>query len=177
MCAAYTYLSLGCSKAAELRMLAYARSQVGKPFSNSGMARSLFWPRTTDARSFFCAELVASILKVGGLMSTDSNPGSATPTSLYKMYSKGGAVAANPYTLRAINSQAGGLSFNTIGRLPGTASEKKPILSVARSAPSGSARRSDSPPRASFKVLSPGASVSKPGSSSQGLTLTLNSLR
>tara|TARA_X000001036_G_scaffold11660_3_gene10184 strand:+ start:7498 stop:7779 length:282 start_codon:yes stop_codon:yes gene_type:complete len=93
------------------------------------------------------------------------------------MYSKGGAVAANPYTLRAINSQTGGLSFSTIGRLPGTASEKKPILSVARSAPSGSARRSDSPPRASFKVLSAGAPVSKPGSSSQGLTLTLNSLR
>ena len=86
---AYTYLSLGCSKAAEHRMLGYARAQVGKPFSNSGMARSLVWPRTTDQRSFFCAgtarvlnpfvatraliarvcaELVASILKVGGLM-------------------------------------------------------------------------------------------------------------
>ena len=60
--AAYTYLSLGCSKAAELRMLAYARSQVGKPFSNSGMARSLFWPRTTDGRSFFCAGTLSRCL-------------------------------------------------------------------------------------------------------------------
>ena len=53
--AAYTYLSLGCSKAAEQRMLNYARAQVGKPFSNSGMARSLIWPRTTTGESFFCA--------------------------------------------------------------------------------------------------------------------------
>ena len=29
---AYTYCSLGCSHAAEQRMLAYARAQVGKPF-------------------------------------------------------------------------------------------------------------------------------------------------
>jgi hypothetical protein len=36
-------------------MLNYARSCVGKPFSNTGMARSLIWPRKTDEQSFFCA--------------------------------------------------------------------------------------------------------------------------
>jgi uncharacterized membrane protein YgcG len=36
-------------------MLRYARSCVGKPFSTSGMARSLVWPRKTDGKSFFCA--------------------------------------------------------------------------------------------------------------------------
>ena len=36
-------------------MLAYARTLVGKPFSNLGMARSIFFPRTTDGESFFCA--------------------------------------------------------------------------------------------------------------------------
>ena len=78
----YSYVSLGCSKGAERRMLAFARQQIGKPFrsaphlrtsppphlptspppptplptsppphlptspfSNSGMARSLIWPR------------------------------------------------------------------------------------------------------------------------------------
>ena len=50
-----TYLSLGCSKLAEQRMLAYAKKQVGKPFSNQGMVRSLVWPRTTTEESFFCA--------------------------------------------------------------------------------------------------------------------------
>ena len=52
----YMYTQLGCSKRAEQRMLHYARTQcVGKPFSNVGMARSLLWPRQTDASSFFCA--------------------------------------------------------------------------------------------------------------------------
>lgn len=52
----YVYQSLGCSKAAVARMLRYAKTQcVGKPFSNTGMARSLLWPRQTDGTSFFCA--------------------------------------------------------------------------------------------------------------------------
>ena len=111
--------------------------------------------------------------------SGDSNPGAATPTSLYKMYSKGGAVAANPYTLRAINGQSGGLTFSTLGKPSFSAAEKKPMLTLARSATGGSARRSDSPPRASFKVLNAGVQQSHGGggSSQGGLTLTLNSLR
>ena len=51
----YSYLSLGCSKKAEQCMLNYARSLVGKPFSNVGMARSIVFPRRTDGESFFCA--------------------------------------------------------------------------------------------------------------------------
>ena len=52
---AYTYLSIGCSKAQEQRMLNFARAQVGKPFSNVGMARSVFFPRTSNLNSFYCA--------------------------------------------------------------------------------------------------------------------------
>lgn len=41
-------------------MLAFARSQVGKPFSNVGMMRSLVWPRPTDGKTYYCAgELIA----------------------------------------------------------------------------------------------------------------------
>tara|TARA_B100001175_G_scaffold302020_1_gene295681 strand:+ start:401 stop:886 length:486 start_codon:yes stop_codon:yes gene_type:complete len=47
--------SLGCSKNAEARMLQYAKTLVGKPFSNTGMARSIVYPRTTTGESFFCA--------------------------------------------------------------------------------------------------------------------------
>ena len=36
-------------------MLNYAKSLVGKPFSNVGMARSIVYPRQTDDSSFFCA--------------------------------------------------------------------------------------------------------------------------
>ena len=50
----YHYLSLGCSRTAEQRMLQFARSQVGKPFSNMGMARALFFPRKTHQQDW-CA--------------------------------------------------------------------------------------------------------------------------
>ena len=130
------------------------------------------------------AELVASILKVGGLMHAESNAGAATPTSLYKMYSKNAAVAANPYTLRAINSQVGGgLKFTTISKGSASAStgtsvdhNRLMLGGMAKPAPGGSARRSDSPPRASFKLLNNRATpvAQQPIA---GLTLTLNSLK
>jgi hypothetical protein len=82
------YISLGCSKRAETAMLAFASSLKGRPFSNYAMVRSILYPRTSDNNSFFCAELVAAVLKKGGLMSSSSNPGSATPASLHALYRK-----------------------------------------------------------------------------------------
>jgi hypothetical protein len=96
----YQYLSIGCSKAQVSRMMQFARRQVGKPFSNMGMARSVIFPRTSDLNSFYCAELVAACLQAGGLMAPNSNPGQATPYSLYRTYSQVAAVAGNPFTLR-----------------------------------------------------------------------------
>ncbi len=54
----YTYLQLGCTKQAETAMLIYAKSCVGRPFSNIGMARSVIFPRTTTGNSFFCAGVI-----------------------------------------------------------------------------------------------------------------------
>ena len=109
-------------------MLRFAKSVVGKPFSNSGMARSIVYPRQTTGESFFCAgalprdpvlahpstiptpccaELVAAVLKQGGLLSSESNPGAATPESLHKMYKNRAAAAANPYVLRDVSSVQG----------------------------------------------------------------------
>lgn len=186
----YTYQSLGCSKAAEQRMLTYARAQKGKPFSNMGMARSLVWPRASDGKTFYCAELVAAILKQGGLMSSDSNPGAATPYSLYKLYSKQAAATANPYTLR----QVGGLNLQGltgVGARPLTAQDRVPLCAQSpqlisfATAPNpgrtihestgGSARRrSDSPPRAPFKLVAVGRAAQ---GQQPGLTLSLTSLR
>ena len=101
----YTYLQLGCSKAQENAMLRFARSCVGTPFSTSGMARSVFWPRTTDRSSYFCAELVADVLREGGLLDRSSNPGAATPEGLHNLYKSRAAATANPYLLRQANCQ------------------------------------------------------------------------
>ena len=186
----YTYLALGCSRAAESRMLAFARQQVGKPFSNVGMARSLLWPRSTDNKSFYCAELVAAILKQGGLLSQESNPGAATPHSLYKLYSKQAAATANPFVLRQAASRlslnsvvssrpclmpAGPSNSMTAPLLGGGGVAASPTATLAKShGLGGSARRhSDSPPRASFKLLAaPRTAVPQ-----KGLTISLNSLR
>jgi len=107
------FIQLGCSKAAEHKMLHYVRTQcVGKPFSNYAMVRSLVWPRETDHQSFFCAELVASVLKVGGLLDANCNPGSATPEMLHRIYAARGAASANPCILRELNC---GHSSNAMG--------------------------------------------------------------
>ena len=168
---AYTYLSLGCSRNAEARMLAFARAQISKPFSNSGMARSVIWPRQTDGTSWFCAELVAAILKEGGLMSPDSNAGAATPYGLYKLYAKQAAATANPYTLRAVQH---GL---TLEGLFAHEPQRTPLLQppevAAMPVTMYAARsRSDSPPRAAFKLLSSRA----PAPQRSGITLSLDSL-
>lgn len=102
----YTYLQIGCSKAQELAMLRYARACVGKPFSGSAMARSIIFPRKTDGKSFFCAELVAAVLQHGGLIDRHSNPGAATPENLHQLYKTRATATANPYLLRQANVHA-----------------------------------------------------------------------
>jgi hypothetical protein len=95
----FSYVQLGCSKQQENRMLRHAQSLVGRPFSMMAMVRSVVFPRTTDGSSFFCAELVASALQAGGLLSGQSNPGAATPQSLHEVYAKRAAATANPFIL------------------------------------------------------------------------------
>lgn len=137
----------------------------------------------------FRAELVAAILKQGGLMHSESNPGAATPYSLYKLYSKQAAATANPYTLRQVD---GGLNFSSIisSHRPDAAQQQQSLLNPQQTqlqsllaaqlgAPTGGSmrRRDDSPPRASFKVLSVGKGASIGTQSAAGITLSLSSLR
>ena len=125
------------------------------------------------------AELVAAVLKAGGLLSPDSNPGSATPHSLYRLYSKQAAATANPYTLR----QPAQLSLNSIvgQKVPQNAlAQKVPLLCSSSAQPDHTGghggsqrRRSDSPPRASFRVIS----STHPPVAFKTLNLSLASLR
>lgn len=157
----YSYLQLGCSKNAEQRMLNYARTLVGKPFSNSGMARSVFFPRTSDGKSFFCAELVASVLKKGGLMSLDSNPGAATPKGLHRMYKDQAAATANPYTLRQFSKHdnMSGVVKDEGIRLMGIGPNSKSSYAdgyksgVTTSNKNRPRSRNDPPPRTSFRCV------------------------
>lgn len=107
----YSYVQIGCTSEAVDRMIAWAKMQVGKPFSSIGMARSVIWPRKTDEKTWFCAELVAACLQHGGLMSKTSAPGHATPKSLYNTYKLQGAVAGNPYKLRHVHPVPRPLSY------------------------------------------------------------------
>jgi len=117
----YEYIQLGCSQRAVQRMLHYARTKcVGRPFSQMGMARSILWPRQTDSSSFFCAELVAAVLKEGGLMEQSSNPGGATPEILYRLYKGRAALVGNPCVLRDMQQQGTGMQFASIGSSAGT---------------------------------------------------------
>lgn len=196
------YLQLGCSKMAEQKMLHFVKSEcIGKPFSNLSMFRSLVWPRQADNASFFCAELVAAILRQGGLMDESSNPGSATPDMLHKIYSSRAAVAANPCVLREV--QASSMTFNsTLGmyagmsdraaeneallqsRALGTNAMASPLsIQLAQSRPlADGRRRAPSPTRGHFKDIGrhqyhhPSGCVARAATSQPGVQLTLNSL-
>ena len=51
----------------------------------------------------FHAELVADVLRHGGLLDKQSNPGAATPQGLHNLYKSRAAVTANPFLLRQAN--------------------------------------------------------------------------
>lgn len=147
----------------------------------------------------FCAELVAACLQAGGLLNRDSNPGAATPQSLYRLYKGQAAAAANPYTLRnqfaSMPSRA--QSAPRMRPMPAAAPVfSTPLRCASASAPpSGGAgtsvprpaplaapirvndswrsTRPSEPPRAGLRVVHAG---SQPSHVDKTLTLSLNSL-
>ena len=161
----FEYLQIGCSKRSELAMLQFARRQIGKPFSSTAMARSLLWPRQSDGLSWYCAELVAACLQHGGLMSTDSAAGAATPASIYKLYKTRSAMSANPCTLRQQFQQ-----FQFAGKP--SRMVLAPLFANSLSIRASESKRPNSPPRASFKVVQARERASR----SPEFSLSLNSL-
>ena len=111
------YVEVTTTKPQQDKMLAYARSVVGRPFSSSAMARAVCWPRKTHEKDFFCAELVACILRSANLYPRNLNPGSATPESIYRLACNGqggllnGQATGNPSTLRQL--ETGQLNFRS----------------------------------------------------------------
>lgn len=112
------------------------------------------------------AELVAAILKEGGLLDANSNPGSATPETLYRLYKDRAAVTANPFLLRNIQAETA-LSFGgVIGESSDQILEREALLKqrvMMQPIPTAIAashnhmnerRRADSPVRGRFKVVS-----------------------
>jgi|SaaInlV_125m_DNA_1040241.scaffolds.fasta_scaffold02364_2 hypothetical protein len=111
-------------------------------------ARSL----ATDASSHLTLTLspgqVAAVMKKGGLMSHSSNPGAATPQSLHKMYKDKAAMTGNPFLLRQFATPHNLALRNGTG----AAARDGRNLSYLNQQPQR--RRSDSPPRATFRIVS-----------------------
>jgi len=63
----YQYVQIGCSQKATAAMLRFARAQVGKPFSSTGMFRSMVYPRTTTGDDWYApnVERAARMQKLG----------------------------------------------------------------------------------------------------------------
>ena len=108
----FQYVQIGCSKAAERNILAFARRSVGKPFSMSAMARSVVWPRVTNHQNYFCAELVAAALQTGGLLDMNMNPAAASPESIHRAFAQSGTTTGNPFTLRQMTQAQPSASNN-----------------------------------------------------------------
>lgn len=105
-------------------------------------------------------------------MDQSSNPGSATPELLHKMYKGRAAAAANPYALRDLAANHGISLAHTIGTGKAPAPEEREALLQQRAvlAPMPAPRpfayerpaalgRSNSPPRTQFRVISQGGAA------------------
>ena len=49
----YQYVQIGCSQKAVTAMIQFARAQVGKPFSSTGMFRSMVYPRASTGDDWY----------------------------------------------------------------------------------------------------------------------------
>ena len=103
----YVYLEVGCPQKKVTKMLNFAQAQKGKPFSMGAMVRSIVYPRTTNEQNYFCAELVARTLQIGGLFPTEKNPGAETPETLFRRFKPVASVTGNHYMLRQIRMKTG----------------------------------------------------------------------
>ena len=152
------------------------------------------------------AELVAAVLKVGGLLDTNCNPGAATPEMLHRIYAPRAAVSANPCLLREINSHsvhpcpANGF----IGNLTQSerVAEREALIAATSPYANGihaqlpatpqqvlfqpARKRADSPPRGHFHSVSKdrmpigasrGAACSSRCVTTGGIQLTMDSLK
>lgn len=163
----YCYVQLGSTEKAVARMLAFARKQVGKPFSQLGMARSIIYPRRSDYKSFYCAELTAAILQVGGLMHPQSNPGAATPSTLYQMYAPRAAVAANPFKIYMLQQQQAGDDREPLLQL-----NLRGTLKSQRAPPAAASAGADAGNRQHFRrLVAPATAHVNPSVLTAGLTL------
>ena len=112
---------------------------------------------------------------------TDSNPGAATPESLYRLYKARAATTANPFTLRnqfAPHAPQRALTMGAPARQqrPSPAPPMRRANSASTGGPVAAAQaRASSPPRAGLRVL--GAQRGGAGRTTDApLTLRLSSL-
>lgn len=112
-------------------------------------------------------------------MSTNSATGSATPSSLYKLYKNCGAVAANPCTLRrqfaAGMDHSAAMNLNLLG-LKGATQRCGQYSQVPTSMPSNTShreqiQRSTSPPKLAFRQLTPVTNMATNRTHTVSLTL------
>lgn len=116
---------------------------------------------------------MAATLQVGGLLSTCSNPGAATPHSLWKLYKDQAAAAANPFTLRnqfqhpprhpTSTPNGANAQVRAFEALATSANVSRQLCksTAVQAAPQrnrvgvASQRRAGSPPRATLRTLAP----------------------
>jgi len=181
----FSYLQLGCSKTQEVRMLQFAQTCVGTPFSGTAMARSIIWPRKTNGKSYFCAELVADVLKTGGLLDPISNPGAATPEGLHELYRTRATTTANPFLLRQANCQRSLTTRSLVYHsTPPTTTQpipqppSRPPFAASRNIPFCGTENiwSATTQQTALRVLNEGSFYSSNHQTSETLGLTMNSL-
>jgi hypothetical protein len=80
----YTWLHFHIPKGNVLTAQRFANNQVGKPHNDWGVYKAVFWPGLPDYDSYYCVNLVASVLQKAGMLE-GINPNALLPDDLYEL--------------------------------------------------------------------------------------------
>lgn len=80
----YTWLHFRIPRRNVVSAQAFANNQVGKPHSNWGVYKAVFWPGVPNYKSYYCVNLVASVIQQAGMLE-GINPNALLPDDLYDL--------------------------------------------------------------------------------------------
>lgn len=112
-----------------LNMQRFCEAQIGKPYDSSAAKRSAFWPKTTNAKQWYCTDFVVTALQQGGIM-LGTNPRAQTTDDVYDIIQQQGNLVQRDSPFQRIKNEK-------------TANKRKNQKDPSRLVHMGSARRNN----------------------------------
>ena len=87
-----------------LDMQRFCEAQVGKPYDSTAAKRSAFWPKSTNAKQWYCTDFVVTALQQGGIM-LGTNPRAQTTDDVYDIIQQQGNLVQRNSPFQRIKNE------------------------------------------------------------------------